>query len=107
MKIKIGFDNEDGIEKIKVFESLKLKGRALRRYLEVQDVLEDADRAGTFNTSHFDLMMEFIVECFGNQFTTDELLDGVDIEDIYLHYRNLSKEIQEKTTKKMKNISKN
>ena len=107
MKIKIGFENEDGSEEIKVFESLKLKGRALRRYLEVQDVLEDAQRVGVFNTIHFDLMMEFIVECFGSKFTTDELLDGVDIEDIYLHYKTLSKEIQDKTTKKMKNISKN
>lgn len=102
MKIKIEINDE-----LKTFETLKLRGRAFRRLLEVQDILEDANAKGTFSTGHFDLMMEFIVECFGNKFTTEELLDGVELEDINLHFQTLAEEINEKSTKKMKNIAKN
>lgn len=102
MKIKLEIINNEEIE-VKEFSTIRMRGRALKRMLEVQDVMQEAEEENVFTESHFDLMCEFICEMFGNQFTADQLVDGVDLEEIYPIARKLCEEIGNKT---MKNIDK-
>ena len=105
MKIKLEILNNEEVE-IKEFSTIRMRGRALKRMLEITDVMEKAGESGVFTQEHYDLMCEFICEMYGNKFTLDELLDGMDLEDIYPTFMNLSSEIGNKTMKKMENLIK-
>lgn len=105
MKIKIDINN-NGILEEKEFSTTRMRGRALKRMLEIQDVMSRASEEGIFTEEHYDLMCEFICEMFSNQFTVDELLDGVDLMDIYPTFIKLSEEVGNKTMKKMENLIK-
>ena len=41
--------------------------------------MNQADEEGVFTQEHYDLMCEYICEMFGDKFSLDELLDGMDI----------------------------
>lgn len=105
MKIKLEiFENGESIEK--EFSSIRMRGRSLKRMLEIQDVMQSAENEGVFTQEHYDLMCEFICEMYGDKFSVDELLDGIYLEDIYPTFMELSKEIGNKTMKKMENLIK-
>lgn len=105
MKIKLEiFENGECIEK--EFSSIRMRGRSLKRMLEIQDVMQSAENEGVFTQEHYDLMCEFICEMYGDKFSVDELLDGIYLEDIYPTFMELSKEIGNKTMKKMENLIK-
>lgn len=105
MNIKLEIlENGEIIEKS--FSTIRMRGRAFMRVLEIQDVMEEADKASVFTADHYNLMCEFICEMFGSKFTLDELLDGIDLEEIYPTFRQLSEEIGNKTMKKVKNLVK-
>lgn len=105
MKIKLEIMNNGEVE-VKEFFPIRMRGRALKRMLEITDVMSNAGETGAFTQEHYDLMCEFICEMYGNKFTVDELLDGMDLEDIYPTFMNLNNEIGNKTMKKIDNLIK-
>lgn len=105
MNISLEIDVDGEIVERK-FSTIRMRGRALKRMLEIQDVMNEADKSGIFTSEHYDLMCEFICEIFGDKFTIDELLDGMELEDIYPTFTNLTEEIGNKTMKKMDNLIK-
>lgn len=105
MKIKLEMIN-NGETEIKEFSTIRMRGRALKRMLEIQDVINQADEEGIFTQEHYDLMCEYICEMFGDKFSVDELLDGMDLDDIYPTFIKLGEEIGNKTMKKMEKLIK-
>lgn len=105
MKIKLEMIN-NGEAEIKEFSTIRMRGRALKRMLEIQDVMNQADEEGIFTQEHYDLMCEYICEMFGDKFSVDELLDGMDLDDIYPTFIKLGEEIGNKTMKKMEKLIK-
>lgn len=105
MKIKLEMIN-NGETEIKEFSTIRMRGRALKRMLEIQDVMNQADEEGIFTQEHYDLMCEYICEMFGDKFSIDELLDGMDLDDIYPTFIKLGEEIGNKTMKKMEKLIK-
>lgn len=105
MKIKLETINNEEVE-IKEFSTGRMRGRALKRMLEVTDVMENAGENEVFTQEHYDLMCEFICEMFGYKFSVDELLDGIDLEEIYPIFMELTKEIGNRTMQKMDNVIK-
>lgn len=105
MKISLEIEVNGELKK-KVFSTQRMRGRALKRALEVQDVFEESDKQGLFTSAHFDLMCEFICEMFGGKFTIDELLDGMDLEEIQPTFIKLQEEVQNKTMAKVNEITK-
>lgn len=105
MKIKLEiFENEEVIER--EFSTIRMRGRALKRMLEIQDVMSKAENEGVFTQEYYDLMCEYICEMFGDKFSTDELLDGMDLDDIYPTFMKIGEEIGNKTMKKMESLIK-
>ncbi|MGL5084262.1 MAG: phage tail assembly chaperone G [Clostridium sp.] len=88
------------------YSTIRMRGRALKRMLEIQDVMKAAEESDSFTQEHYDLMCEFICEMHKNEFTVDQLLDGMDLEDIYPTFSKLTEEIANKTMKKMDNLIK-
>ena len=86
MKIKLEIINNGEVE-VKEFSTIRM-------------------RAGVFTQDHYDLMCEFICEMYGNKFSVDDLLDGMDLEEIYPTFMDLNIEIGNKTMKKMENLIK-
>lgn len=105
MKLKLEMKRDEQIIAVE-FSTIRMRGRAFKRMLEIQDVMDQASQSGVFTQEHYELMCEFICEMFGNKFTADELLDGIDLEDIYPTFTKLTEEIGNKTVKKMKNLIK-
>ncbi len=105
MKIKLEIlENGEIIEK--EFSTVRMRGRALKRMLEIQDIMESAAEQEIFTQEHYDLMCEYICEMFGYKFSVDELLDGMYLDDIYPVFVELGKEIGNKTMEKMSNLIK-
>ena len=105
MNISLEIDVDGEIVERK-FSTIRMRGRALKRMLEIQDVMNEAEKNGTFTSEHYDLMCEFICEIFGDKFTVDELLDGMELEDVYPTFTKITEEIGNKTMKKMDNLIK-
>ncbi|MDC4240869.1 MULTISPECIES: hypothetical protein [Clostridium] len=105
MKIKLEIINNGEVE-IKEFSTIRMRGRALKRTLEIQDVMSKADEEEIFTQEHYDLMCEYICEMFGDKFSVDELLDGMDLDEIYPTFVKLGEEIGNKTMKKMEKLIK-
>lgn len=117
MKIKIEFEDKiytQDEEKnevchtektIKTFEQTKFKGRVLRNLLEIQGVF-DGKQEDTFTIEDYDLMCEFLVNTFDNQFTTDDLLDGLETHEIMGYFTQVAEEVMKKTNDKMGKLAK-
>ena len=105
MKIKLEM-HEGGKLKKKEFSTIRMRGRALKRMLEITDIMAKTGETGAFTYEHYELMCEFICEMFGDKFSVDDLLDGMDLEEIYPVFTELSTEIGNKTMKKMENLIK-
>lgn len=105
MKVKLDIV-EGGEVKEKSFSSMRMRGRAFMRMLQVQDILAEAEKAETFTEAHYLLMCEFICEMFENKFTVDDLLDGIDLEEVYPLFNKLGEEVGNKAMKKVSNLVK-
>lgn len=106
MKIKLDIEiNGEVVEK--EYSTIRMRGRALKRMLEVSDVMDKAGQANAFTQEHYNLMCEYICEMFGNKFSVDDLLDGMDLEHIYPTFMQLTEEVGNKTMKRMENLIKN
>lgn len=97
---------EDGKVKEKEFSPVRMRGRHFKRMLEIQDVMNEASKNEVYTQEHYDLICEYICEMYGDKFTVDELLDGMDLEDIYPAFSKLNEYIGNKTAKKMENLIK-
>jgi len=97
MKIKINGQN---------YEQLKFKGRILRNLLEIQDRLTEQAANDSFTTKDLDVMCEFLVDTFDNQFTSDDLLDNLEFAEIVEYFRQIASEIMKKTNTKMEKLAK-
>lgn len=105
MNIKLEID-VDGEMVERKFSTIRMRGRALKRMLEIQDVMNVASETDSFTQEHYDLMCEFVCEMFGDQFNVDQLLDGMELEDIYPTFTKITKEIGNKTMTKMNDLIK-
>lgn len=90
----------------KIFEQTKFKGRVLRNFLEIEEIFEEREKTGEFKASDLDLMTEFLVNTFDNQFTTDDLLDNLETHEIIEYFRQVAQETMKKTNDKMGKLAK-
>ena len=60
-----------------------------------------------FTEEHYILMCEYICEAFGNQFTTDELMDGLYQDQIFSTFQEVVQEVTDRINGKMVNVAKN
>lgn len=90
----------------KIYEQTKIKGRATRRFLEVKELLASSENKGDFTTTDFDIITTFIVDIFGNQFTTDDILDELDTQEIFSVFTDVCREIGEKMSGKVQQFEK-
>lgn len=105
MKLNLEILKNGEVEE-KEFSTVRMRGRALKRMLEITDVMDQAGKDNIFTSEHYDLMCEFICEMFGNAFNVDELLDGIELDDIYPTFMKITEEIGNKTMKKLENLIK-
>jgi hypothetical protein len=59
----------------KTFSTSFISTRMLRRTLEIKEQLHSLDKMG------LDKVVEYMVDLFGNQFTIDEVYDGVPVKE--------------------------
>lgn len=83
-------------------------GSLYRRFLEIQKVLTELEEKQLpFEIEHFDMMVAFLVQAFGNRFTEEELLDGLGADQIQLKFMEVAKDVNSRTQAGMKKMSKN
>lgn len=98
MKVKLGN---------KTYEVAKFSGMVVRNMLMVQKQMEEAEDTGEFGVEQIDLLTETIVTSFKNQFTTEELLNELDLGEIIEVFKNIAEEIGKKTQSKFDKLLKN
>ena len=106
MKITLEFEDEKGKVTKKIFESVRLKGRAFKQVLAIKDKLSKKSE-GEFSEEDIDELVKAVLIVFGNKFTYDEFYDGVFAEDILPICREAQEEIGNKVQSKMNIIVKN
>lgn len=105
---KSEIDKETGEEKVietKVFNSVRPRGRAMQRTLSISKTISEAGE--NFTEDHYLLMCEYICEAFGNQFTADDLMDGLYQEKIFTTFQEVVEEITNRINGKMVDVAKN
>lgn len=105
---KSEIDNKTGEEKIietKTFHSVRPRGRAMQRTLSISKSISEVGE--NFTEEHYILMCEYIREAFGNQFTTDELMDGLYQDQIFSTFQEVVQEVTDRINGKMVNVAKN
>ncbi|MDP4144162.1 MAG: hypothetical protein Q8936_06700 [Bacillota bacterium] len=89
----------------KTFEQTKIKGRAIRKFLEVKENLDTKEK--DFGTKEFDTIVNFIVDTFGNKFTSDDLLDELDASEIFKVFYDVCDDIGKQMSSKVNEFEKN
>ena len=93
--------------KNKEFEIGKITGRIMLEHARISDLMSDESKLlGNQQQFYLD-RCKFIVECFANQFTVDDLLDGCEATDIDLITVGIINYITERTQSKIGKIVKN
>lgn len=75
----------------KIYEQTKIKGRLVRKSLEVQDMLEEKGRK--FGAKEYDEIISFIVDTFERKFTSDDVLDELESKEIMSVFYDICTEI--------------
>ena len=82
-----------------------------RRYLEVRDSIMDTEaKQALYTRQQFMDMMDVIVEMYGNQFTTDDMLDtetGMTPDSIVMEFALMDVSVGEKVDKRTEDFAKN
>ena len=102
MKIVINLNGKN-----KEFEIGKITGRLMLDYTKIADLTADESKILGQQAKFYEDRCKFIVNCFGKQFTLDELLDGCEAADIDLITVGILNYISERTEKKVAKIVKN
>lgn len=92
MKITLLID-----EKEKIFSVPFIKARNVKRVFEISDTLSN------FSPESGEKLAEFIVNIFNNQFTIDDVLDGMSIQGLLDESIKLIEEIMNSFEIKVKN----
>lgn len=87
----------------KTYEQLKIKGRLVRKSLELQEILNGKE----FGTKEYDTIISFIVDTYDKQFTTDDVLDELSYKEIQKSYLDICNEIGEEMSKGVNEAEKN
>ena len=88
--------------KEKTFVATEIKGRMLRKAMEFQKLKDLQD--GDFDTEMLDNMVSFVCEVFGNKFTTDDVYDGLPIENVLPEVMRCINTVIERFTSKMDSL---
>lgn len=103
MNITLNIDNKQ-----KGFGLKTVTGSLYRRFLEIQKTLTELEEKELpFEIEHFDLMVAFLVNAFGNNFTEEELLDGLGADQIQIKFMEVAKDVNSRTQSGMKKLAKN
>lgn len=73
----------------KTYEQLKITGRLVRKSLELQEEVDGK----VFGLKEYDIIIAFIVDAFGNKFTSDDVLDELEYKEIQEQFLNICNEI--------------
>lgn len=73
----------------KLYEQTKITGRLVRKCLELQEEVDGK----AFGLKEYDIIINFIVDAFGNKFTSDDVLDGLEYKDIQEQFKDICGEI--------------
>lgn len=90
----------------KTYEQSKLKGRIFRRFLEVQEILNESEKMQSFKTDDLDLMVGFISEVFEHKFTSDDVYDELELDEIIPAFTKIARGINTKSQSKMSEFQK-
>ena len=89
----------------------KMSTMAYLRYLEVRDSIMDTEaKQALYTRQQFMDMMDVIVEMYGNQFTTDDMLDaetGMTPDSIVMEFALMDVSVGEKVDKRTEDFAKN
>lgn len=102
MKIRLNIDREN-----KEFEIGKITGRLMLEHARLSDLMANEENIMGKQKEFYLDRCKFITECFGNEFTLDELLDGCESVDIDLITVGILNYITERTESKISKIIKN
>lgn len=78
-------------------------------YLDASETINSTQSKG-YKREHIQLMCEWIVRLYGNQFTMEELKNsetGLEAADIIMEFMGIDLEIAEKISKRMERVQKN
>lgn len=92
MQIKLMIGEEE-----KSFVAHFVKGRILRRAFELNKKFETMDQL-----EQLDSLVAFVCEVFGDQFTPDQVWDGLPLETIFPEVQGIFNEVVEKATSGVK-----
>lgn len=89
----------------------KMSTMAYLHYLEVRDSIMDTEaKRALYTRQQFMDMMDVIVEMYGNQFTTDDMLDaetGMTPDSIVMEFALMDVSVGEKVDKRTEDFAKN
>lgn len=91
------------------YEMKRLTINEYMDYLDASEVVNGAGETG-YTRKHIELMMEWIVKAYGNQFSVDDLkapeteLDGA---DIIFEFLNIDLSVADKINKRVAKLQKN
>lgn len=98
MKIKIGQNN---------YEKTKIVCGIMTDYYDVMEVVSESEKVNGFTTKKdFQLIKEFLVNFFDNQFTTEDIDKELDTCDLMVFWSMIGQEVQDKTKSKLEKILK-
>lgn len=102
--------DEKGNEKITksktYFSKKRLRGSDLQRTLSAEKKISDSMKEEGFTEGNTNTICEYICDYFGNQFTAEELLDGIYLEDLLVIYNKISQEVSDRYLMKIQDTIK-
>lgn len=78
-------------------------------YLDASEKMNESQTSG-YKREHIELMCQWIVRLFGDQFTIEDLKDvdkGLDAAEIIMEFMSIDIEVAETIQKKMEKLTKN
>lgn len=96
MQFKLTIDDKE-----KTFSVPFVKGRMLRRALQLNKTLNMKE----LDEEVIDRMVEFVCEVFNNQFSPDEVWDGLPLEGIFPKLHDVFSEVVERATSGIQGVS--
>jgi hypothetical protein len=88
-------------EKEKTFYAPFIKGRILRRALQINNTLNGGD----LGVEALDELVSFVCEVFNNQFTPDDVWDGMELEGMFSKLQEVFIEVVNRATSGIQGVS--
>ncbi|QLY82231.1 phage tail assembly chaperone G [Clostridium intestinale] len=91
----------------KTYEVTKITCGKMNDYYEVMDSVDESEKVnGRTTKKDFDLIKEFLANFFGNQFTTVDIDNELDVTDLMTFWIGIGIEIKDKTQSKVEKLIK-